>query len=42
MLCIFADTSEDALGACAYARQRKDNNTSGLEINFFVREPAGD
>ena len=27
MLCVFADASQDALGVCAYARQRKDVNT---------------
>ena len=27
MLCVFADASQDALGACTYTRQRKDNNT---------------
>ncbi|XP_068735300.1 uncharacterized protein [Montipora capricornis] len=27
MLCVFADAPQDALGACAYARQRKNDNT---------------
>ena len=27
MLCVFPDASQEALGACAYARQRKDDNT---------------
>ena len=32
MLCVFADASQDALGACAYARQRKDDNTYGVKF----------
>ena len=32
MLCVFADASQDALGACAYARQRKDNNTYAVKF----------
>ena len=32
MLCVFADASQEALGACAYARQRKDNNTYAVKF----------
>ena len=32
MLCVFADASQDALGACAYARQRKDDNTYAVKF----------
>ena len=32
MLCVFADASQDALGACAYARQRKDHNTYAVKF----------
>ena len=34
MLCVFADASQDALEACAYARQRKDDNT--YEVKFIA------
>ena len=32
MLCVFADASQDALGACAYTRQRKDDNTYAVKF----------
>ena len=32
MLCVFADASKDALGACAYTRQRKDDNTYAVKF----------
>lgn len=32
MLCVFADASQEALGACAYARQRKDDNTYAVKF----------
>ena len=32
MLCVFADASQDALGACAYTRQRKDDSTYAVKF----------
>ena len=32
MLCVFADASQDAFGACAYLRQRKDDNTYSVKF----------
>lgn len=32
MLCVFADTSQDALGECAYTCQRKDNITYAVKF----------
>ena len=32
MLCLFAGASQEALGACAYTRQRKDDNTYAVKF----------
>ena len=32
MLCVFADASQEAFGACAYLRQRKDDNTYSVKF----------
>ena len=32
MLCVFADAPQEAFGACAYLRQRKDDNTSSVKF----------
>ena len=32
ILCVFADASQEAFGACAYGRQKKDNDTHAVKF----------
>ena len=38
ILCVFADASEEASGACAYVLQKKDDDTHA--VKFFAAKPV--
>ena len=38
MLCVFADASQDAFGACAYIRHRKDDDAFTIKFIALTRK----